>query len=283
MVLGAGMGSRLKPFTTKTPKPLMPVLGVPCIEFALINMKRAGVTDAIVNTHAHADQLSTYLKSDPVKGLKLEESREEKILLGSGGGFRHALPFFKGEAFFSLNADVIHFASLSSLQAKHAELKKQHGVAMTLVLAKGKALVGQTGEYREILTDPVSNLIVGFDDKKKGVPFYTGTAIFEAECFSHLSDNEVHEFVSEVLEPMIDEGRVGFIESDALWIDIGSPELWMEAQRRLKQALDQSELPVEVTARLRRADPSLGGRFEMTRNKIRLEDIEYEIKDLRHP
>ncbi|MBC7395874.1 MAG: NTP transferase domain-containing protein [Bdellovibrionales bacterium] len=283
MVLGAGLGSRLKPFTAKRPKPLMPVMGVPCIEFALLSLKSAGVTDVTINTHAHAEQMRTYFKSKPVSDLNLHESNEENLLLGSGGGFRHALNTFDNSAFFSMNADVIHFASLSALERKHAQLKNEHNVAITLVLANGKALIGQQGEYREILTDPVSGLIIGFGEKKKNVPFYTGTAIFESEAFSHLSDNEVHEFVAEVLEPMIDEGRVGYIESDALWIDIGSPELWAEAQRRLKLALDQGDLPVEVASRLKRADPTLGGTFSSTRNKIRLEGIEYEIKDLRHP
>ena len=282
MVLGAGLGSRLKPFTSRFPKPLFPVLGVPCLEFALLNLREAGVKETVVNTHAFAVQMQTYLKSNPVPGLKLTESPEGELLLGSAGGFRRALEHFRAEAFFAMNADVLHFCDLANLAKEHLRLKKEQNAVMTLVLAKGRALRAQTGEYREIMTDPVSQLIVGFGEKKKNVPFYTGTAIFEPEAFEALSDHQVHEFVPEVLEPWIEAGRVAYVESEALWIDIGSPELWAQAQGRLKNAETQGELPETVRARLKAADPLLNGRFHLSQTKIRWEGIEHEIKDLRN-
>ncbi len=282
MVLAAGIGSRLKPFTNAVPKPLMPVQGIPCIEFALLQLKSAGVSDVIANVHAHADQMKAYFQSHPIPGMSIAESNEEALLLGSAGGFRKALPFFDGAPFFSMNADVIHLASLDQLASAHERLRQTYGVVMTMVLAKGSAVESQTGEYREIHVDPASGLIKGFGEKKKRVPFYTGTAIFESEAFSHLPVDRPSEFVPDVLEPMIKAGRVGFIESDALFIDIGSPELWAQAQLRLRHELTQNSLPPHLVERLKKADPTLGGRFELGKNKIRLQDIEYEIKDLRY-
>jgi NDP-sugar pyrophosphorylase family protein len=276
MILGAGLGSRLKPFTERFPKPLIPVLGVPSIEFSLLNLAHAGVKEGVVNVHAHADQMKSYLSSNPVSGISLTVSSEEKLLLGSAGGFRHALSHFKGEAFFSLNADVIHLAPLKRLEEAHKQFRHKHGIVMTLVLATGEMLKEQTGEYREINVDHQSGLVTGFGEKKKQVPFYTGSAIFECDAFSHLKDGVPAEFVPEVLEPMIQANKVAFIESDALWVDIGSPELWRKAIERLDLARTRNELPEFILERLRTADPTLGGRFELGKSHIRYDDIEYE-------
>ena len=283
MVLGAGLGSRLKPFTLRIPKPLIPVLGVPCIEFALAHLKANGVEKIVVNTHAHAAQLRHYLQSKPIPNLRLLESDEENLLLGSAGGFRKALPLFERGPFFSMNADVIHFADLQALVEAHARFKRDHGVLMTLVLASEAVARSQTGTYTEILKKGSEGIIEGFGQKKSKVPFYTGTAVFEPEAFSHLKEGKPAEFVPEVLTPLIHAGKVAFIESEALWIDIGSPELWALAHGLLSKAFHAGTLPKESELLLRHADPTCQGQFELGKNKIRLEDIEYEIKDIRNP
>ena len=144
---------------------------------------------------------------------------------------------------------------------------------MTLILAAGESVKVQSGEYREIKVDRSSGLVTGFGEKKNQVSFYTGSAIFEPEAFSHLTFDEVSEFVPEVLEPMIRAGKVGFIESDDLWLDVGSPELWRQAIERLSKT---TNLPAWMVNRLKQADPTLAGRFEMNERKIRYDGIEHE-------
>jgi NDP-sugar pyrophosphorylase family protein len=114
------------------------------------------------------------------------------------------------------------------------------------------------------------------------VPFYSGTAIFEKEAFSSLKEGESAEFVPSVLDPAIRSGKVAFVFSESLWIDIGSPRLWAEAQARLRQALEKKEIPAPIEGRLERADPSWGGRIELGKTSIRMDDIVYEIEDLRN-
>lgn len=276
MVLGAGLGSRLKPFTTKIPKPLIPVLGIPCIEFALRALHAASVNEVVVNLHAHADQMRKYLKSNPVPGVSFQESDEEALLLGSAGGFRKALPCFQNEAFLSMNADVIHDAPILKLIETHERLRKSQGVVMTLVLAGEALSQTQSGEYREIFVNEASGLITGFGEKKSKVPFYTGTAVFEPEAFSSLVEGVPAEFVPEVLEPWIKRGKVGFLKHDSLWLDIGSAELWRIALETLAEKLKEGDLPPFWLSRLKSADPTLGGRFELGKNHIRLDDIDYE-------
>jgi MurNAc alpha-1-phosphate uridylyltransferase len=281
MVLGAGLGTRLRPFTDRLPKPLFPVLGVPCVEFALRTLSEAGVRDVAVNVHAHADQLERWLHAHGTPGLRLAISDERKLLLGSAGGFRRALDLIPGERFISMNADVIHLTSIEDLAATHEKRRLDHGIWMTLVLNRGRALEAAEGAYREILVDEASSLITGFGEKKTGVPFYSGTAVFEKSAFSALKPGVPAEFVPEVLEPAIRQGKVAFVFSEDLWIDIGSPELWLRAQDHLRQAILDQRVPESLRIRLEHADPTVGGRFELGKNTIRMDDIVYEIAGVR--
>lgn len=281
MVLGAGLGTRLRPFTDRLPKALFPVLGIPCIEFALRNLVRSGVRNLVVNVHAHADQLESWLHSNTPPGVALAISDERRLLLGSAGGFRQALDLLPGERFFSMNADVIHFASLDGLSFFHERARRDHDVWMTLVLNRGRALEGVDGEYREILVNEATGLVSGFGEKKRGVPFYSGTAVFEKSAFSNLQSGVPAEFVPDVLEPAIRLGKVAFCYAEDLWIDIGSPELWARAQEQLRQAVRSGIVPEDLLSRLENADPTCGGRFDLGKSRIRMDDIVYEIAGIR--
>jgi NDP-sugar pyrophosphorylase family protein len=239
MVLGAGLGSRLKPFTDHYPKPLIPVLGVPCIEFSLLSLKDAEISNVVVNAHYHVEQMLSFLRSQPLAQV----SDESALLLGSAGGFKKAAPLLGSAPFISMNADVLSCVDLSLLKTRHEELNQKQEVWMTLVLARGEALKHQTGSYREIFVNEASGLVTGFGEKKNRIPFYTGTAIFDPRCFEHLQAGQPAEFVPDVLEPMIRQNKVGFMYSESLWMDIGSPELWWKSHFDLFNAYRAGLLP----------------------------------------
>jgi NDP-sugar pyrophosphorylase family protein len=282
MVLAAGLGTRLRPFTDRIPKPLIPLHGIPCMEYALLAMREAGVQQVAVNLHAHPEQMRGYLQSATVHPLVLQESDETGLLLGSAGGIRKMFEWAGNGPVFSMNADVLHLAPLLELQERHLKLRQKHGVWMTLVLASGDVLAHSTGSYREILVDESTGLVRAFGEKKTRVPFFTGTAIFERDAFAHLAAGVPAEFVPEVLEPGIRAGKVGFLSSDALWLDVGSPALWRDAELRLRTECRSGTLPDWLSRRLESSDPTLQGRFELGKSSIRLDDVLYEIEDLRN-
>ncbi len=235
MILAAGLGTRLKPFTLHTPKPLMPLLGVPCIEFSLLQLKAIGLKNVVVNIHAHASQMEKYL-GDRAQSLNLniQISDESAQLLGSAGGFKKALSKLESvagvsEAFYSMNSDVVSLVDLKKLALRHQELRAQHGTLITLCLARGKTLENLEGSYTEILVDETSGLITGIGKKKNKAHFYTGTAVFETAAFHHLPLDVPSEFTPEVLLPLIEKKKVGFFWMEDLWIDVGSPELWLKS------------------------------------------------------
>ncbi len=287
MVLAAGLGTRLRPFTDRVPKPLIPLYGVPCLEYALLSLRHAGIDPVAVNLHAHPDQMRRFLsgfsRKSPGGIPRILESDESGLLLGSAGGLRQGLEVLGGTPFLSMNADVVHLADLAELVRAHGALRARHGVSMTLVLADGPVLAEQEGEYREILADSRSGLITGFGEKKPRVPFFTGTAVFEPDAFSHLPPGVPAEFVPAVLEPAIRAGKVGFVRSSAPWLDLGSPVLWFRAEHQIRAWIARGVLPDHLKQRLDRADPTFGGRFELGKQSIRMDDIRHEIEDLRNP
>lgn len=107
MVFAAGLGTRLRPLTNTTPKPLIEVQGKPLIVHALTLLKQAGVQEVMVNTHYLADQISSFLGDGSQFGLTISLSYEE-TLLGTGGGLLKARDFFRDEpAFFVMNSDTL--------------------------------------------------------------------------------------------------------------------------------------------------------------------------------
>ena len=89
MVLCAGFGTRLRPLTDKVPKPLMPLCGVPLLRYNFALLKNAGVTEIVINTHHLASAMERGAAAIASElGLVLNVSREEKHILGTGGGVR---------------------------------------------------------------------------------------------------------------------------------------------------------------------------------------------------
>ena len=108
MVLCAGFGTRLRPLTDKVPKPLAPLCGVPLLRFNFALLKNAGVTEIVINTHhLGAERERGALRIGAELGLPLQVSREEKHILGTGGGVRKAQAMLGQETFFLLNGDML--------------------------------------------------------------------------------------------------------------------------------------------------------------------------------
>ena len=104
MVLAAGYGTRLKPLTDRTPKPLVPVAGKPMIEYALDRLRAYGIEEVIINISHLKDQLAAYIET--CVGLTIRVS-EEVEPLETGGGLKKALPLLGEEPFFTINSDII--------------------------------------------------------------------------------------------------------------------------------------------------------------------------------
>lgn len=115
MVLAAGLGSRLRPLTETTPKPLIEVGGKPVILRTLQALACRGFTKAVVNVHYKPKMICDYVQANAP--LEVVFSQED-VLLETGGGLKHALPHLGDDPFLVINADAVW------LEEKHPLLKE---------------------------------------------------------------------------------------------------------------------------------------------------------------
>lgn len=246
--MAAGLGTRLRPFTDHFPKALVPVMGVPVAQYAVDRLLEAGVHEIVYNIHHHPKISQAGFESLDLGSAQLKVSDERALLLGSAGGLKNALPYFKGESFYWVNADIISSIDLLALAHKHRELVASSGVVMTLAVFPQAP---STGAYREIFIDPATGLVQGFSqDLRVGQPFFASAAVLESEALAYTPAGVPSEFVPQVLEPWVKAGRVGFHLTQGLWKDIGNPRLWLDAHRALIESMETGALPLRWRKRL---------------------------------
>jgi len=119
MILAAGLGTRLRPLTDSRPKALVEVAGRTLLETTLTRLRSLGVSEVIINVHHFADMVVDYLKSNENFGMRIEISREDDLLLDTGGGLKKAAWFFLENA---------------SVDARHSPLATRHSLTEPFIL-----------------------------------------------------------------------------------------------------------------------------------------------------
>ncbi|MEZ4365088.1 MAG: NDP-sugar synthase [Kofleriaceae bacterium] len=132
MLLCAGYGSRLGELGAALPKPMLPVLGRPILEYGIANLVAHGVTELVINLHHRGDAIEQVLGDGARLGARIRYSHEPTIL-GTGGGLRHALALLDPEGsdapLLSLNGKLIFDLDVAALLAAYHD---QARVADTL-------------------------------------------------------------------------------------------------------------------------------------------------------
>jgi NDP-sugar pyrophosphorylase family protein len=129
MILAAGKGTRLRPLTDFTPKPLVDVAGRPMIAFPLELLRRAGMHEVVINLHHLGDKIRAALGDGSAYGIRITYSVEDPIL-DTGGAIEAARAFLSGGTFVVANADVV-----TDLELHHVfEFHRQRSATVTMVL-----------------------------------------------------------------------------------------------------------------------------------------------------
>lgn len=120
MIFAAGIGSRLKPLTDRTPKALIPVGGKPMLEHVILKLKAAGFDQIVINIHHLGDQIIDFLRANDNFGVQIDISDESDYLLDTGGGVKKAISFLRGdEPFLIHNVDILSNVDLKKLYETH--------------------------------------------------------------------------------------------------------------------------------------------------------------------
>lgn len=153
LIVAAGLGTRLKPFTDTMPKALVPVAGRPMLEHRIVSLRDAGVSQIVVNVHHFAEQIIDFVANHDF-GIEVLISDERSQLLDTGGAVRRALPLFADpEAPLLIhNVDIFSNADLAAFCEAH-----------TAAGADASLLVSERPSSRQLLFHPDGRLVGWFN------------------------------------------------------------------------------------------------------------------------
>ncbi|MBZ0118122.1 MAG: NTP transferase domain-containing protein [Sandaracinaceae bacterium] len=231
MVLGAGLGTRLRPLTDRLPKPVVPLFDRPLAAYALERLFAAGVRDAVMNTHHRAGEVVRALEAHVPEGMRLRFVHEPE-LLGTGGGIRNALSILRndvggGGPMLVINGDVLFWPDLESALALHAQL----GAVATMVLREdprakelGAIEVDGGGRVRRLLGKPEGELGQGSLREL----MFTGVHVLSPRALDELPEEGC--VIRKSYRRWVDEGETvgGFVDA-APWRDLGTPQEYLRA------------------------------------------------------
>jgi mannose-1-phosphate guanylyltransferase len=228
VILVGGGGTRLRPLTYAVPKPLIPVLNRPLVTHILDNLKRHGVTRIVFAASAGDRRLEAVLGDGASLGLSLSYCYETEPL-GSGLAVKEAARDFDS-AFFVCNGDVISNADLTRMAVQH---QQRHAV-MSIFLAS----VEDTSSYGIAELDPDARITRFVEKPPPGQApsrwANAGTWFFEREVLEHIPDEKMDGSIERLVMPaLIADGRLvlGFPDDAAYWMDVGTPERYLQIHR----------------------------------------------------
>jgi NDP-sugar pyrophosphorylase family protein len=222
MLLAAGLGTRLAPFTNSHPKALARVGDMTLLEWNIRYLQRFGIKDVIVNVHHFADQIEEAVAASRGWGSNISSSDERGEVLETGGGLKKAAPFFKGEeAFVLMNVDVLTDLNLQTLIHAHNASKPLATLAVMrrsssryLLFDDGLRLKGWRNEK------------TGAMRGQEGQPFaFSGIQVISSALLSSIHKEGKFSMIDIYLEAAESGGLIlGFDHSEGKFLDVGKPE-----------------------------------------------------------
>lgn len=236
LVLAGGEGTRLRPLTYTTPKPVMPLAGRPFLSFMLDWLHDHGVDEVILSCGFKSDAVRRVL-GDIYEGMRLRYVVEDEPL-GTAGPVR--LAFDEGvleERLLVLNGDCLTDIDLTAELSHH----EQSEASVTLALYP----VEDTASYGVVLTDE-DGRVTEFIEKAEGEPptnrINAGAYVVEREVVETIPAGRAVSFEREVFPKLVGRGLHGYPVA-GYWIDIGTPDRYLEATWDLLAGRLRSRLP----------------------------------------
>jgi MurNAc alpha-1-phosphate uridylyltransferase len=229
MVLAAGLGTRMRPLTDTTPKPLIAVAGKPLIDHVLDRLAAVNVARAVVNVHYLADQLQRHLAARRTPAIMLSDERG--LLLGTGGAVRKALPSLGDAPFFHINSDTIWIEGATPNLARLAAAFDGAAMDGLLLLATRTGSIGYSGagDY-----DMAADGRLQQRGARETAPFvFAGAAILSPALFA---DAPAGEFpLTQLFARAEKAGRLYGLRLAGQWMHVGTPDAVAAAEAAIKK------------------------------------------------
>ncbi|MFB6277028.1 MAG: sugar phosphate nucleotidyltransferase [Halothece sp.] len=258
MILAAGKGTRVRPITYTIPKPLIPILQKPVMEFLLELLRQHGFDEIMVNVSHLAHEIESYFRDGQRFGVDIAYSFEGRIVdgelvgeaLGSAGGIRRIQDFnkFFDDTFVVLCGDALIDLDLTEALKQH----KEKGAIATVVTKDVPA--DKVSSYGVVVTDE-DHRITAFQEKPSveealSTKINTGIYILEPEVIDYIPPNQVYDLGSDLFPKLVDKGAPFYaVNMDFQWVDIGKvPDYWHAIRGVLSGEIKNVEIPGKEVA-----------------------------------
>ena len=208
LILAAGFGTRLLPYTQKIPKPLFTLMSKPILDHAIKKLVDIGCEQILINTHHLHNQIKTFIEQ---KAYNADiQTIHEPVILDTGGAIANVAAFLQDRPFFVINCDIISSVDLKKVYEFH---KKSNNLA-TLVLHDyelfNKVKIDAKGYIRNF-------------DSANGLAF-TGIHVLSPEIYHYFPDKKIFSII-EVYKSLCTKKQVkAFVKKDIFWSDIGTKQ-----------------------------------------------------------
>ncbi len=221
-VLGAGLGTRLRPLTDELPKPLIPIFQKPLITFALDHLMDIGIQKFFINTHRLPEKFAETFPENRYAGVDLTLVNEP-VLLETGGGIKNIEPQLGSEPFITYSGDILTDVPLRPLIDEHFNRANE----VTLALRKtklGSAIAFQDGRVVDI-------------SNRRDVPGnfdFANIAVWNQSVFQHIPTGEKISFIPILADWISQGGKIGGVVLDeGNWFNLGSRTEYFDVHRAI--------------------------------------------------
>ncbi|MFZ0611943.1 MAG: sugar phosphate nucleotidyltransferase [Desulfobacterales bacterium] len=223
MILAAGFGTRLRPYTDFRPKALFTIADQPVLDRMIRQLVAAGCSAIVVNTHHLHDQIEVFVAD--AKYPVAVHTRFEPVIRGTGGALKNVADFWNDRPFMVVNSDIVTDIDLAAVHRFH----RQHPHPVTLVLHDAPA-------FNTVTLGP-GDLITGFGGSDPGAPAaggrllaFTGIQVLDPDVLDLVPPEVFHSSI-DTYRNLIATGRgvKAFIATGHDWADIGTPERYRQA------------------------------------------------------
>ncbi|VEP17382.1 UTP--glucose-1-phosphate uridylyltransferase [Hyella patelloides LEGE 07179] len=253
MILAAGKGTRVRPITYTIPKPLIPILQKPVMEFLLELLKQHGFDQIMVNVSHLAEEIESYFRDGQGFGVSIGYSFEGKIIegklvgeaVGSAGGLKKIQEFnaFFDDTFIVLCGDALIDLDLTAAVKWH----KEKGAIATIVT---KSVPKEdVPSYGVVVTDDDSK-VQSFQEKPAveealSTEINTGIYIFEPEIFDYIPPHQEYDIGGELFPKLVAKNAPFYaVSMDFEWVDIGKvPDYWHAIRSVLRGEVKNVKIP----------------------------------------
>jgi mannose-1-phosphate guanylyltransferase len=224
LILAGGKGTRLRPLTVYTPKPIVPICNRPFLLYQIDTLRRAGITDITLSLSYQPNKIEQLLGDGSDHGVKLKYTVEPQPM-GTAGAYKFAEDLIR-EPTVVFNGDILTDLDLKAVIREHNERKATATIVLTPVkdpTTYGVVETEKDGRVRRFLEKPKAEEITCNN-------INAGTYVLEPKVLDYLPAGENYSFEYGLFPDLLKRGEAFYahIPTRTYWIDIGTPERYLQ-------------------------------------------------------